>query len=246
LIVDVNNIVDAINMRLYYRIGGADMRAAIYGRVSTVDQHVTNQIIECERYTAARGWFAVQYVDHGISGAKDSRPALDAMLKDARRRRFDVLVVWRLDRLGRSLKHLVNVLDDLSVLGVSFVSLGESLDTTTPAGKLQLHMIAAFSEFERGRIQERVRAGLARVRAQGKRLGRPRSSALPTGVQAGLTVRDAAKQWGVSKSTAARWLAAGTMLGTNPRESTCESFGRFAVVKADPASGHIPDCPRQE
>src|SRR5688500_1579714 len=139
------------------------------------------------------------------------------MLADVRRRRVDVVAVWRLDRLGRSLRHLLTVLDEMSALGVAFVSLGESLDTTTPAGKLQLHMIAAFSEFERGRIQERVRAGLARVRAQGKRLGRPRTSVPPAGVPAGLTVRAAAAAWGVSKSTAARRLAAGILpMGQTP------------------------------
>ena len=159
------------------------MQAAIYARVSTADQTCENQLAELRRYVPARGWTATEHVDAGVTGAKDSRPALDAMLADVRRRRVDVVVVWRLDRLGRSLRHLVTVLDEMAALGVAFVSLGESLDTTTPAGKLQLHMIAAFSEFERGRIQERVRAGLARVRAQGKRLGRPRSTSLPDAAQ---------------------------------------------------------------
>src|SRR6185369_1196959 len=156
---------------------------------------------ELRRYVAARGWTATEYIDRGISGMKDRRPALDSVLRDARQRRFDVLVCWRLDRLGRSLKHLITLLEELQALGIAFVSLGEGIDCTTPAGKLQLHILAALAEFERERIRERVVAGLARARAQGKRLGRPRRQ--PTAVVIpGGTVRAAAKAWGVSKSTA--------------------------------------------
>jgi DNA invertase Pin-like site-specific DNA recombinase len=149
------------------------MKAAIYARVSTV---VQNQLQELRRYVEARGWTAAEYVDRGVSGAKDRRPALDRLLADAKRRRFDVAVCWRLDRLGRSLKHLISLLDDLQSLGVAFVSLAEGIDATTPAGKLQMHILGAIAEFEKGRIVERVRAGLARARAQGQRLGagRPR------------------------------------------------------------------------
>jgi DNA invertase Pin-like site-specific DNA recombinase len=152
------------------------MKAAIYARVSTLDQDPENQLQELRRYVEARGWTAVEYVDRGVSGAKDRRPALDQLLVDARRRRFDVLVCWRLDRLGRSLKHLITLLDDLQALGVAFVSLAEGIDATTPAGKLQMHILAAIAEFERARIVERVRAGLARRAAQGKPLGRPRQT----------------------------------------------------------------------
>src|ERR1700680_4730866 len=150
------------------------MRAAIYARVSTVDQEPENQLAELRRYIGARGWSTVEYVDRGVSGAKDRRPALDALLKDARRRRFDVLVVWRLDRLGRNLRHLITMLEELQVLGIAFVSLNEGIDATTPAGKLQMHIWGAIAEFERARIAERVKAGLQRAKAQGKRLGRPR------------------------------------------------------------------------
>ncbi len=115
------------------------MRAAIYARVSTVDQEPENQLQELGRYVQARGWTAQEYVDRGVSGAKDRRPALDALLTDARRRRFDALVCWRLDRLGRNLRHLITLLDDLQALGVAFVSLAEGIDATTPAGKLQMH-----------------------------------------------------------------------------------------------------------
>ena len=148
------------------------IRAAIYARVSTTDQTCDNQLLEFNRYIAARGWIGVNYVDNGVSGAKDRRPALDTLLMDARRRRFDVLVVWRLDRLGRNLRHLITLLEDVQTLGIAFVSLAEGIDATTPAGKLQMHILAAIAEFERARIAERVRAGLARVRANGQRLGR--------------------------------------------------------------------------
>src|SRR5262249_36186532 len=151
----------------------AAMRAALYARVSTLDQEPENQLQELRRYVEARGWTGQEFIDHGISGAKDKRPALDALVRDAKRRRFDVLVCWRLDRLGRNLRHLVTLLEELQGVGVAFVSLGEGIDCTTPAGKLQLHILAALAEFERERIRERVLAGLARAKAQGVRLGRP-------------------------------------------------------------------------
>ena len=118
-----------------------------------------------------------------------------------------MVVCWRLDRLGRNLKHLIGLLDELKALGVSFVSLPEGIDATTPAGKLQMHILGAIAEFERERIRERVVAGLQRARAQGKRLGRLRLRPSPRGVVG--TVREAAKEWGVCKSTAARWIARG-------------------------------------
>lgn len=178
------------------------MKAAIYARVSTVDQEPENQLQELRRYVQARAWTAAEYVDRGMSGAKDRRPALDDLVRDARRRRFDVLVCWRLDRLGRNLKHLVTLLDDLQVLGVAFVSLAEGIDATTPAGKLQMHILAAIAEFERARIAERVRAGLARARAQGQRLGRRphRISDDDLGRVGSLSVREAAATLGVPAS----------------------------------------------
>src|SRR3954468_3147814 len=177
-------------------------RAALYARVSTHDQTTENQLIELRRYVEARGWTAVEYLDEGISGTKERRPALARLIADARRRRFDVLVVWRLDRLGRNLKHLVLLLEELQALGISFVSLAEGIDATTPAGKLQMHILAAIAEFERARIAERVRAGLARVRASGRRLGRPTT---PLDVDkiaetADRSVREAAALLGVSRS----------------------------------------------
>ena len=184
-------------------------RAAIYARVSTHDQEPENQLAELRRYVTARGWTAEEYVDKGVSGAKDTRPALDRLIGDAKRRGFDVLVCWRLDRLGRNLRHLVTLLDELHIVGVAFISLGEGIDCTTPAGRLQLHVLAALAEFERARIAERVAAGLARARRQGTRLGRP-EKVVPERVLApvrGLSVREAARRLGVSPATAHRWLS---------------------------------------
>ncbi len=184
------------------------MRAAIYARVSTLDQEPENQLAELRRYVEARGWTGQEFVDHGVSGTKDRRPALDRLVADARRRKVDTVVVWRLDRLGRSLKHLVTLLDELQALGVGFVSLGEGIDLQTPAGRLQLHILAALSEFERARIAERVAAGLARARRNGQQLGRPRVdvSADALASVAGLSTRQAALRLGVSASTIRRRL----------------------------------------
>ena len=185
------------------------MKAAIYARVSTFDQEPENQLQELRRYVSARSWTAQEFVDRGISGSKDRRPALDTLIRDAKRRKFDVLVCWRLDRLGRNLKHLITLLEDLQALGIAFVSLAEGIDATTPAGKLQMHILGAIAEFERARIQERVRAGLARARAQGVKLGRPRRQIDPERLAsvAGLPEREAARRLGVPRSTLQRFLA---------------------------------------
>src|SRR5689334_20824256 len=106
------------------------MRAAIYARVSTVDQEPENQLAELRQYVEARQWASTEYVDRGVSGSKDRRPALDQMISEAKRRRFDVVVCWRLDRLGRNLRHLVALIEDLQSLGIAFVSLGEGIDCT--------------------------------------------------------------------------------------------------------------------
>src|SRR5204862_591764 len=126
----------------------------------------------------------------------------DELVRDAKRRRFDVLVVWRLDRLGRNLRHLIALLDELRALGIEFVSIAEGIDATTPAGKLQMHILGAIAEFERGRIVERVRAGLARAKAQGRRLGRRPSVIADAQFEAvsELSLRDAGKRLGVSRS----------------------------------------------
>ena len=185
------------------------MKVAIYARVSTLEQTAENQLLELRRYIAARGWTAVEYVDQGVSGSKDRRPELDRLVADVRRHRVHGVVCWRLDRLGRNLRHLVMLLDDWQTRGIAFVTLGEGIDTSTPAGRLVAGVLGSIAEFERARIQERIHAGLARAKAQGKLIGRPRLAPLPVTARAGLTVRDAAAAWGVSKSTAARRLRKG-------------------------------------
>ena len=183
------------------------MKAALYARVSTLDQEPENQLAELRRYAAARGWETSEYVDHGVSGSEDRRKALDALVQDVRRRRVDVVVCWRLDRLGRGLRHLVSLLDEFHALGVAFVSLAEGIDATTPAGRLQMHVLGAIAEFERARIAERVKAGLARARANGTRLGTPKA-VVPTEQLtevAHLSTREAAERLGVSMTTVKRW-----------------------------------------
>lgn len=189
------------------RSGARGLRAGLYARVSTDEQSTENQLLELRRYASSRGWSVVEYVDHGQSGAKETRPALQRLIADARRRRLDVVVCWRLDRLGRNLRHLIVTLDDLTALSVAFVSLGEGIDATTPAGRLQLHLLGAIAEFERARIAERVRAGLDRARRGGKRLGRP-SREVPGELVAPVaqqSIREGARRLGVSVSTLKRW-----------------------------------------
>jgi DNA invertase Pin-like site-specific DNA recombinase len=192
---------------LGHRMSSTRQRAAVYARVSTLDQEPENQLQELRRYVAARGWTAQEFVDRGVSGATDRRPALDALVKDAKRRRFDVLVCWRLDRLGRSLRHLILLVDELSALGVAFVSLAEGIDATTPAGRLQLHVLAAIAEFERARIAERVKLGMDRARSQGRHVGRPRARVSDDDIAAvsHLSLRQAAATLGVSKSFLQSW-----------------------------------------
>jgi DNA invertase Pin-like site-specific DNA recombinase len=152
-------------------------RMAIYARVSTTNhgQDVGLQTRELEQFAEARGWQMVDaYIDDGVSGAKDSRPELNRLMADAHKRRFDVVVVWRFDRFARSVSHLLRALETFSALGISFVSLSENVDTTTPTGKMIFTVLGAVAELERSLIAERVRAGLRNARAKGKTLGRPR------------------------------------------------------------------------
>ena len=152
-------------------------KAAIYARVSTTGngQSPEMQLRELREYCERRGWqIAGEYVDAGISGAKDRRPELDRMMADAHKRRFDVVAVWKFDRFARSVSHLLRALDTFRVLGIEFVSLSESLDTATPAGRMVFTVLGAVAELERSLIAERVRAGLRNAKAKGKKLGRPR------------------------------------------------------------------------
>lgn len=181
------------------------MKVGLYARVSTLDkgQDTEVQLRDLRSYAEARGWIiAGEYVDKGQSGAKDRRPELDRLMKDARKRKIDLILCWRLDRLGRSLKHLILTLDELQGLGVGFVSYHENIDLTTPTGRLMFQLLGAFAEFERNLIKERVVAGLNHAKAKGVKLGRPGLDLDPEEVKAlkqqGLTVRAIAAKVGAS------------------------------------------------
>jgi len=179
------------------------MRAAIYARVSTNDQSVDMQTRDLRKLAEARGFEVVkEYTDEGQSGAKNSRPALDKMLADAANGKFEIVLVWRLDRLGRSLAHLIKLLENFKLWNCELISFSEGLDFTTSTGKLFYSLLGAFSEFERSVICERTRSGLRAARARGVRLGR--RAVHVDGVEvkrlraAGASYRAISRQMGVS------------------------------------------------
>jgi DNA invertase Pin-like site-specific DNA recombinase len=187
-------------------------RAAPYARVSTLEQSPENQLHAIRPYSAARGWvIAEEFVDHGVSGAKDRRRALDRLLKAARARQVDVIVVTKLDRLARSTHHLVTIAQELAALGVDLVVVDQQIDTTTPSGRLLFHVLAAIAEFERDLIRDRVKAGLDRARAKGVRLGRPSARVaedeLASLWRAQLPLAEIARRMGASRSTIRRRLS---------------------------------------
>lgn len=150
-------------------------RVALYLRCSTVQQNLEIQTNDLRKYAESRGFEIVfEYSDFGISGAKDKRPALDQMLKAARQKKFDILLIWKLDRLGRNTKHLLTVLDELDSLQVSLVSLHEGFDLSSPIGRVVATVLAALSAFEREIIRERVISGIQHAKSKGKKLGRPK------------------------------------------------------------------------
>ena len=188
------------------------MRVALYARVSTLNgQHPEMQLAELREYSTRRGWeVAGEYVDEGVSGAKESRPALNRLMADAHRRRFAILLVWKIDRFGRSLRHLVNALADLDAASVAFVSLCDNLDLSTPSGRLMFQVVGAMAEFERALTQERVKAGLRLAKSKGKWLGRPRTAVDAKQVAAlrasGVSWRIVSEQLGIGIGTAVRAL----------------------------------------
>lgn len=196
-------------------IMGKTKRAAIYARVSTDKQTTAQQITELRAVAERHGWQVVEEFVETVSGAKgrDQRPKLDALLKAANGREFDVIMAWSVDRLGRSLQHLVALLEDIHAKGVDLFLLQQGIDTTTPSGKAMFQMSGVFSEFERAMIRERVRAGLRRAKSEGKRLGRPQVSAdVERKVRAlkrkGLGMIRIAKMAGCGVSTVQRIVAA--------------------------------------
>ncbi len=184
-------------------------RVAIYARISTTNhgQDVSMQTRELRDYCERRGWTVTgEYVDAGISGAKDRRPELDRLMADAHKRRFDAVAVWKFDRFARSVSHLLRALDTFRVLGIEFVSLSESLDTATPAGRMVFTVLGAVAELERSLIAERVRAGLRNAKAKGRKLGRPRivvdAAQIARLRASGLSWPKIARELGVSVGTA--------------------------------------------
>jgi len=201
-------------------------RVALYCRVSTTDQTCDNQLRDLRDYCRARGWEQVtEYVDQGISGTRERRPALDGMMAEVKARRVDVVVVAAFDRFGRSVRHLVEALDLFHHLNVEFISLREQIDTGSPLGQAVFTIIAAIAQLERSLIVERVRAGLRRARAEGKRLGRPRlrvdERQLRIVVNQKLPVRAAAKALGVSPSSYLRLVRAQAAPSSEPGSASC-------------------------
>jgi len=166
--------------------------AALYARVSTFDQSCEVQLQDLRRCAGQRFAQYREYIDVGVSGAQRHRPQLDMLMKDAHKRLFDVVLVWKFDRFARSLKHLIESLDEFSSLGIDFVSYTEGVDTTTPSGQLLFHIVGAVAQFERDLIAERVRAGMAHARSMGKRIGRPRAQ---VDVQSVASLRNQGRSW---------------------------------------------------
>ncbi len=182
------------------------MKAALYARVSTRDQDVTLQLRDLREYAERRGWGVVdEYLDIGEAGAQASRPALDRLMADAHHRRFAVVLVWRFDRFARSTRHLLLALEEFRRLGIEFVSYMEHIDTGSPLGAAMFTIIGALAQFERELLIERVRAGLRKARAEGKRLGRPRKvfnrGRVAELQQAGLSYQEIGRRLGIPKST---------------------------------------------
>jgi DNA invertase Pin-like site-specific DNA recombinase len=190
-------------------------RVAIYARVSTDGQTTDNQLLELRKVAKHMGWSIQQeYVDHGISGAKgrDKRPEFNQLLKNAVQRKFDVIMVWSVDRLGRSLQDLVSFLSEVHTTGIDLLIHQQGIDTTTPAGKAMFQMLGVFAEFERSMIRERVLAGQARARQQGKKIGRPKvDSAKEEAIRQlrgeGCGIRKIAKELSVGVSVVQRVVA---------------------------------------
>jgi DNA invertase Pin-like site-specific DNA recombinase len=193
-------------------------RAAIYVRVSTAEQGTDLQEVELMEYCERRGWSLIVYRDHGQSGAKADRPALNALLSDLRKRKFDVLVVWALDRLARSLKNLLSISEECRTLGVDLVSLKQAVDTTLPAGRLTFQVLGAVAEFEREMLRERVRAGMAQAKRAGKNVGTPmKRNLLASEIEKmkvlrsqGASIRHLAAEFGTSQ-----WMASRITSGQN-------------------------------
>ena len=202
------------------------MKIALYARVSTDGQDPELQLVALRAHAVNRGWTIVEeFVDHGYSGAKEKRPALDRMIKAAWAGTFQAVLVWRFDRFARSVKHLITALEQFRALNINFISLQEQFDTSTPIGHAMFTIIGAMAQLERDIIRERVKAGLDRARTRGVRLGRPIASAKSDEVldlkQQGLSLPEIAKRLRCSRSTVKRRLKEREMSVVQPAQSPC-------------------------
>ncbi len=190
------------------------MRVALYCRVSTLDQNSGIQMRELKEYCVRRGWdIAAEYVDEGISGAKDSRPELNKLMADAHKRRFDAVLTWRFDRFARSVSHLLKALETFQSLGIEFCSFSEAIDTSTPVGKMTFTVLGAVAELERNLIRERTKAGVAFARSKGKRIGRPKANIQSSEINrlraSGMSLRAIGRELSISEATVRRLTASG-------------------------------------
>src|SRR5690348_10546397 len=186
-------------------------RAVIYARVSTPDQHLETQLYDLRKLAAQRGFEAVkEYCDRGFSGSKAKRPGLDALMADARRGEFSVVLVAAFDRIARSTKNFLEIVDELNSLGVEFVSARESVDTTGPMGRMFITMIGSIAELERSLIVERIKAGMRRAKMEGQRLGRAPldvdRDALVRDRLAGMSLTAVAEKYRVSRASVVRFV----------------------------------------
>jgi DNA invertase Pin-like site-specific DNA recombinase len=208
-------------------------RAALYCRVSTVDQHPETQLGELQQFAANKGFQIVgEYTDHGYSGVRARRPELDRMMDDARRHRFDVLLVWSCDRLARSTKHLLQTIDELNGMGIQFLSQREAIDTEGPLGRAILVIVSAMAELERCIIIERVRAGMRRARLEGRQIGRSRLDVDRQQViddrRSGMSLTQVAKKHSISRASVCRLMKEANVEASLPVAVETEQRGMEA------------------
>jgi DNA invertase Pin-like site-specific DNA recombinase len=183
-------------------------RAVLYVRVSTLDQSIEPQLLDLRQMAAARGYEIVREYSDKLSGTKSKRPGLDALLSDAQRHRFDVVMVWAFDRMARSVRHFLEVLDELNHLGIEFVSFRESIDTSGPLGRAMVVIVGAIAELERNLIVERVKAGMRRAKLDGRQIGRSRLDMNREQIvhdrRSGMSLTQVAKKHGISRASVCR------------------------------------------
>lgn len=208
-------------------------RVALYVRVSTVDQHPETQLYDVRQLAKQRGHEIVREYSDRISGAKAKRPGLDQLMADARRRRFDVVIVWAFDRMARSVRHFLEILDELNHLGIEFISFRENIDTGGPLGRAMVVIVGAIAELERNLIVERVKAGMRRARLEGQKIGRPALDVdrdqIVRDRLSGISLTEVAKKHGCSRATVCRLVKEAL-----PLQSRTESILPSGYVRLQP------------